>query len=99
MTNLILAWSSTEYIGGGNFLQFTSNRMLGSTESSMNVVATLTNNTNVGGVPVLVSELRIVADQASVVMCSGTNGVTVSMEFSISGIYIWKFSLLNNFRQ
>ena len=52
-----------------------------------NVVATLTNNTNVNGVRVLESELHIVADQASVVTCSVTNRDPVSIEFSISGTY------------
>ena len=87
--SLILAWSTPEYIGQGNFLQFTSDRMPGNTQSSTvtNAVAILTSNTFVSGVPVLVSELRIVADRASIVTCSATDEVRVSTEFSIAGIH------------
>ena len=65
--------------------------MLGASDRSIinrNVVATLTNNTDINGVRVLESKLYIVADQASMVMCTVTNVGTWSTEFSISGMYI-----------
>ena len=94
MTSLILAWSSTEYIGQGDPLRFTTEDLPGMIRTSIinrngnvTATATLTSNTNVGEIPVLVSELRIVADQASVVTCtSETGGGTASMKmFNISG--------------
>ena len=90
MPVLALAWESTEYIGQGGSLQLSTANVPGAFETSMmdgsiTATATLTSNTNVGGVLVLVSQLRIVADRASVVMCSGTNGGIVSTEFFISG--------------
>ena len=47
--------------------------------------ARLTTNTLDNGVRVLVSTLRITAAEASTVTCEGTNGVTLSIEFSVSG--------------
>ena len=54
-----------------------------------NVVATLTRNAVTDGAPELVSELRIVADQASMVTCNSvTNASTASIQFDISGTCI-----------
>ena len=93
--NLALAWSSTEYIGQGDLLQFTERDMPGISMERMingNVTATLSNNTIVNGVRILESKLRIVADQGSVVTCTVTNGDTARKEFYITGTYI----ILNN---
>ena len=47
---------------------------------------TLTNNTNINGVRTLVSELHIVADQASTVTCtSETTSSRMSQVFNVSG--------------
>ena len=86
--SLTLAWSSAEYIGQNNLLQFTTLNMPGMNVSSMingNVTAIVTNNANIDGVPTLISELRIVADQASTVICTVQNGSEASKEFYITG--------------
>ena len=96
MTSSIIAWRSSEYIGKGDALQFTSEDMAGANSTSMingNVTAILTNNTGIGGavrVPVLVSKLRIVnADQNSKITCNSlTSGNSASTEFDGSGIII-----------
>ena len=84
-----LAWSSTEYIGQRGLLQFSTTEIPGAMNKTSsidgNVTATLTNNTNVNGVHILETRLRIVANVASEVTCSGNNGGTDSIEFSISG--------------
>ena len=89
MGTLILAWSSTEYIGQGDPLRFITQNMPGANRTSVingNVTATLINNTNIAGVPVLVSELRIVAYQASTVTCDGeATGGTMSQVFNVLG--------------
>ena len=91
LRSLILAWSSTEYIGQNNFLQFTTDNTPGTTATSIingNVVATLINITIVDEVPVLESQFRIIAVQASTVTCNSiTNGNSASIEFGISGMY------------
>ena len=89
LTTLILAWSSPEYIGQGDPLRFITLDMPGTNRTSMtdgNVTATLISNTNIDGVPTLVSELRIIADQASTVTC--TSEATTSEDsamFNVSG--------------
>ena len=96
LTSSIIAWRSSEYIGKGDALQFTSEDMAGTNSTSMingNVTAILTNNTGIGGavrVPVLVSKLRIVnADQNSMITCNSlTSGSSASTEFDGSGIII-----------
>ena len=91
MTTLILVWSSDEYIGQDHLLRFTTGDVPGVT-SMINgtVIGTLTNNTIINGVPVLVSELRIVADRASTVTCiSGTTGSSTSRVLNVTGMYIW----------
>ena len=92
MTDLVLAWSSSEYIGQSNFLRFTMGNSPGTIATSIingNVVATLINITIVNGVPVLESQLHIVADQNSTVTCdSVTNRSTASKEFFVSGTCI-----------
>lgn len=92
-SSLILAWSSIEYIGGGDPLRFTTqdtpraNTMTSVINS--NVTATLTYNGIMGGVRVLVSELRIVADQASVMTCTSvTTSTTATRMLNISGTCI-----------
>ena len=86
---LVLAWSSTEYVSRS--LQLSTANMLGDVETSTSMdgsitaTAILTNITNVNGEQVLESMLRITAAVASIVTCSGTNGVTRSIRFSISG--------------
>jgi hypothetical protein len=69
--------------------------MLGAVETStgmdgnITATATVTNNTNVTGVRVLESTLRITADVASVVTCtSGVDGNSESIELSIGTYYI-----------
>ena len=88
---LQLTWSSDEYIGSGDLLQFTTNNSPGTSDSRMingNVTAILTNNTIINGVRLLVSTLHIVAVQASMLTCRVTNRAPVSVGFSISGMYI-----------
>ena len=91
-TDLILTWSSTEYIGQGGALQFTSESMLGANRSSMingNVTAILTNSIMIDGVPVLVSMLHIVgASQTSVITCSSNSGASERITFFGSGTYV-----------
>ena len=92
LTSLILVWKSNEYIGEGNVLRFLSADMAGTNKPSMingNVTATLRSNTEINGVPVLVSELHIVgAKQRSMITCeSATNGSSASTEISIPGTY------------
>ena len=92
MATLILAWSSTEYIDDA--LRFTSQDSPGTKRMSMingNVTAraTLISNTNISGIPVLVSELRIIADQASTVTCTSvTTSSNISEVLTISGMYV-----------
>ena len=92
MATLVLAWSSAEYIGQGAALRFPAQDTIGKNRTSMvdeNVTAILTSNTNISGVPVLVSELRIIADRDSTVTCeSVTTNSTMSKEFNISGMYV-----------
>ena len=88
--SLALAWRSPGYIADGNPLQFSTASMLDVDVPSMingriTATATLTRNTMDNGEQVLVSTLRITATVASTVTCSGTNGVTLSIGFSISG--------------
>ena len=53
-----------------------------------NVTATLRSKTDIDGEPVLVSELRIIADQASTVTCTSvTLSSNMSEVFNISGMY------------
>ena len=89
LTTLILAWSSVEYIGQGDPLRFTTDNVPGATRTSMidgNVTATLISNTDINGVPVLVSELCIVVDQASTVTCgSESTSSEDSAVFNVSG--------------
>ena len=91
MTDLILAWSSTEYIGQGDPLRFASQEAQGTKRTSIingNVTAILISNTNRNGESILVSELHIVADQASTVTCtSETTTSEDSAMFNISGTY------------
>ena len=61
-TNLIIAWSSPLYIGQGSFLQFTSDNMMGDSETSMindDVTAQLLYNGNRNGTPTLESQLQL----------------------------------------
>lgn len=88
---LVLAWSSDEYIGSGDLLQFTTENMLGTNDTSTidgNVTATLTRNTIDNGVRILESTLRLVAVQATMVTCDVTNIGQASIPLLISGIYI-----------
>jgi hypothetical protein len=91
MTDLVLSWSSPEYIGQGDPLRLTTQDTPGEDNlTSMvneNVTAILTSNTRIGGVPVLVSELHIIgADQSSVISCtSETNGTSARTTFVSSG--------------
>ena len=88
---LVLAWSSTEYIGQGGSLQLSTVNMLGDVEAStmdgsITANATVTNNTNVAGELTLESTLRITAVEASTVTCmSGAGGGTESIVFTVSG--------------
>jgi hypothetical protein len=91
-STFVLAWSSTEYIGLGGSLQFSTTDGLGEVEMSMidgsiKATATVTNNTNVNGQLILESMLRITAVEPSVVTCSGTSGAPADIRFSISGTY------------
>ena len=86
---LILAWSSDEYISDA--LRFTTNNDPGENITNGNVTATLINNTMIDGVPVLVSELRIVfANQDSTITCnSETSSLRPnSTEFTVPGTYV-----------
>ena len=94
LTSLILGWSSSEYIGpiGLTYLQFTTDSIPGANETSMingNVTAILTNNTVVNGVPVLESQLRIIANKDSstpTVTChSLSNESAASTKFYLPG--------------
>ena len=88
---IAVAWSSTEYIGQGGSLQFSTINMIGDVETStgmdgvITANATLTNNINVNGEFVLESTLRITAVEASTVTCIDSNGGPASIEFTISG--------------
>ena len=93
LTSLILAWSSTEYIGNGKVLRFLSDDMPENNKTSTineNVTAILTINAMINGVPALVSVLRVIgANQRSTIKCeSVTNGSSASTEFISSGIRI-----------
>ncbi len=86
----VLAWSSNEYIGSGDLLQFTTDRSTGANDTSAidgNVIATLTINTfdNETGVRTVESTLRIIAVQPSMVTCAVTDRQPVSQSFSVSG--------------
>ena len=86
VSTLILAWSSTEYLGQGDRLRFITDNVPGTIRTSGNATANLTSNTNIDGVTVLVSELRIVADQASTVTCiSEATDSRMSQVFTVSG--------------
>ena len=92
LTALILSWSSLEYIGQGDTLQFASENMPGTNFSSVineNVTAILTSNTMMDGVPVLVSDLRIIsANQNSMIKCDSiTNEGSNSTNFIVPGTY------------
>jgi hypothetical protein len=68
--------------------------MVGDNETSMingstTATAVLTRNAIVNGVLVLESMLRITADMASMVTCSGTNNGTESINFFVSGTYFY----------
>ena len=97
LSSLTLVWRSAEYISRS--LQLSTANMIGHVETSTDMdgnitaTATLTNNTNVNGEHILESTLRITATMASTVTCSnsGTGG-TESIEFSISGTYMYTFS-------
>ena len=92
LTRLILTWRSDEYIG--NVLQFTTADDPGENVISMvngNVTAVLINNTEIDGVPVLVSELRIVsANQNSIITCNSetSSSPPSSTEFIVPGTYV-----------
>ena len=100
--NLILAWSSTEYIGRGTPLQFTTATVPGENRTSVinrNVTATLISNANISGVPTLVSELRIIADQASTVICTSetiTGGETSGV-LNVSGTCVHSCIACNHY--
>ena len=104
LTNLILAWSSTEYIGQGNRLRFTTREIPGVNRTSLineNVTATLTSNTSIDGVPTLVSDLRIIADQASTMTCRSETANSNPMRskvFNISGTYMYNVTTVIYFR-
>ena len=89
-SSLGFEWRSPGYIADGSPLQFPQGSMIGVDASSVingrtTAIATLTNNTIDNGVHVLVTTLRITAVEPSTVICSGTNEVTLSIEFSVSG--------------
>ena len=94
MQVIAVAWSSAEYIGQGSSLQLSTANMIGAVETSTDMdgnitaTATVTNNTNVNGELVLESTLNITAVMTSVVTCSGINGFTASIGFTVSGTYI-----------
>ena len=98
---LFLGWSSTEYIGRSGSLQLSTANMIGdariSTGMDRNIIAiaTLTNITIDNGDHVLESTLRITGTVASTVTCSnsGTGG-TESIEFSISGTFMYTFIII-----
>ena len=87
-----LDWISPGYIEDGNPLQISTESTLGVDEPSringkITATARLTTaKTLDNGVRVLVSTLRITATVNSMVTCEGTNGVTLSIEFSVSGM-------------
>ena len=88
--SVALAWSSPGYIDNDIPLQFSPASMLGVDVPSrinemITATARLTNSILDNGVRVLESTLRITATVASMVTCSGTNGVSASIGFSISG--------------
>ena len=92
LTNLIISWSSPEYIGTNELLQFTTSNMIESSQPSMingDVVATLTNNTIINGVPLLESQLQIIANKdfsISTVMCyNWISQIPATVEFYIPG--------------
>ena len=87
LSTLILAWSSTEYIGRGDPLRFTTEDMRGMNKSiNGNVTAILTKNDMNAETRVLESELHIVADQASIVTCSSISASGAeSIMFNVSG--------------
>ena len=99
----VLAWSSTEYIGQGGSLQLSTANMIGAVETStgmdgnITATATLTNNTIDNRDRVLESTLRITATVASTMRCSDTSGGTESIEFSISGTYMYTMSFSTTF--
>jgi hypothetical protein len=93
LSALILSWSSPEYIGVLDPLRFTTQDTPGETRTSFinrNVITTLTSNTRIGGIPELISELRIShAEVSSEITCtSETNATSVSTMFNSSGTYI-----------
>ena len=92
LTNLIFSWRSPEYIGMTELLQFTIFNMVEDIQLSMineGVVATLTKNTNINGVPVLESKLQIIASKnftVSTVVCHNWSSQTnASVEFNTQG--------------
>jgi hypothetical protein len=97
--SLALAWSSPGYIEDASPLQFSTASTLGRDVTSMingriTATARLTRNTNVTGVRILESTLRITAVVASLVTCRGTTGDTESIEFSVSGTYLYNILTL-----
>jgi hypothetical protein len=91
--SLGLEWRSPEYIEDGNPLQFSTASVVGRDVPSMingriTATARLTMNAIVNRVRVLESTLRIAADMASTVTCSGTTGGTESIDFFVSGIHV-----------
>ena len=92
LTELVIAWNSTDYIGENALLHFTTDNTVGSNVSSMinrDVIATLTTNTFIDGVPMLKSQLRIIAStdfRISKVVCHNWVSLTnASVEFYIPG--------------
>ena len=78
---MILAWRSAEYIEQGAPLRFTTASVRGTNKTSeINgyVTAILISNTDINGVRTLVSELHIVADQASTVNCTSETTTSVA---------------------
>lgn len=92
LTSLILAWSSEEYIGRGNFLQFTTSNQDGdSTEGTRadNVTASLISVGSTNGIPSLTSELSIVLSvtfpKPTITCHSLSNGSESNIQFDVIG--------------
>ena len=93
----ILRWTSNEYIGSSNQIEFLSAESVGTTESMQDAVANLTANHVTGGMRVLTSMLRITARSTipnfSITCISGDLGRMNTSMFNVAGMYSNIFEL------
>ena len=92
--SVVIGWSSNEYIGVGDQLEYSVGQSLDVTQRGVidsNTIASFINDTDDNGTPVLVSQLRIIVSSISstpsVTCIHGSNNIRNISTFQVLGMY------------